>query len=75
MDKAKQLTELDNEIEQNERTRARKNKDRWYVPHLGEVPQIQPEGIFHLLGGNLNSMTSKEVRDRKIFDIHRLIET
>ncbi len=66
---------MDNKIEQNECTRAREDKDRWYMPRLGEVPQILSEGVFRLLGGNLNSVSSKEVRERKIFDIHRLIET
>ncbi len=45
------------------------------MPRLGEVPQIRPEGVFHLLGGNLNSASSNEVRDRKISNIHHLIKT
>ena len=66
---------MDNNIKQNKHTRGREDKDRWYVPRLGEVPQIQPKGVFHLLGGNLNSPFSKEVRYRKISNIHHLIET
>jgi hypothetical protein len=75
MDNSKLHLESDNEIEQKKQARAREGKSRWYVPHLGEVPQVRPEGVFHLLGGNLNSASSKEVRDRKISDIHRLIKT
>jgi hypothetical protein len=67
--------ESDNEIEQKEQARAREDKSRWYVPCLREVLQVRPEGVFRLLGGNLNSASSKEVRDRKISDIHRFIET
>ncbi len=67
--------ESDNKIEQKEQARARENKSRWYVPRLGELPQVRPEGVFCLLGGNLNSPSSKEVRDRKISDIHHSIKT
>jgi hypothetical protein len=39
------------------------------------MQQDRPEGVFHLLGGNLNSALSREVRNRKISDIMRVIET
>jgi hypothetical protein len=42
---------------------------------LGKIPQDQLEGIFRLVGGNLNSASTKEVWDRKISDIHWLLET
>jgi hypothetical protein len=38
-DDSKLHLESDNEIEQKEQARARKDKSRWYVPRLGEVPQ------------------------------------
>ena len=39
------------------------------------MQQDRPEGVFRLLGGNLNSASSREVRNRKISDIMRVIET
>ncbi len=42
---------------------------------MGKIPQDQPKGIFHLVGRNLKSASTKEVRDRKISDIHWLLET
>jgi hypothetical protein len=39
------------------------------------MPQDRPEGVFQLLGGNLNSASSRNVCNCKISDILRLIET
>jgi hypothetical protein len=39
------------------------------------MSQIWPGGVFHLSGGNLNSALPREVRKRKISDIHRILET
>jgi hypothetical protein len=75
MDDSELHSESDNEIEQKEQARAREDKSRWYVLRLGEIPQVRPEGVLHLLGGNLNSASSKEVRDRKISITHCLIKT
>jgi hypothetical protein len=37
--------------------------------------QDRPEGVFRLAGGNLNSASPKDVQERKISDIHRILET
>jgi hypothetical protein len=63
------------DIEREERSRAEAELACWYVPHLRKIPQDQPKGIFCLVGGNLNSASTKEVWDKKIADIHRLLET
>ncbi len=39
------------------------------------MQQDRPKGVFRLLGGNLNSALSREVQNRKISDIMRVIET
>ena len=39
------------------------------------MSQIWPGGVFHLLGDNLNSALSREVRERKISDIHCILKT
>jgi hypothetical protein len=49
--------------------------EQWYVPRIGAISQIRPEGVFRLLGGNLNSALSREVRERKISDIHCILKT
>jgi hypothetical protein len=62
-------------MEREERRQAKRELACWYVPHLGTIPQVRPEGVFHLVGGNLNCASTKEVRDRKVLDIHRILET
>jgi hypothetical protein len=39
------------------------------------MPQDRPEGVFGLLGANLNNAPSRNVRNQKKSDIFRLIET
>jgi hypothetical protein len=46
-----------------------------FVQRLGNMTQDRPEGVFQLLGGILNSTSSHVVRNYKISDILRLIET
>ncbi len=46
-----------------------------YMPRLGSIPQDRPDGVFCLVGGNLNYASTKDVRDRKVSDIHRILET
>ncbi len=70
-----QFYKSDNKIEKHEKAKAREEAERWYVPRLGTMPQIPPEGVFCLVGGNLNSASSKEVRERKFSNIHCILET
>ena len=63
------------DMEREEQKRAGKESACWYVPRLGSIPQDRPDGVFHLVGGNLNCTPKKEVRDRKVSDIHRIWET
>jgi hypothetical protein len=39
------------------------------------MTQDRPKEGFQLVGGNLNSASSKDVRDHKILDIHCILET
>ena len=68
-------TDVHPDIEREEQSRAEAELACWYVPCLGKIPQDQPKGTFRLVGGNLNSASTKEVQDRKIADIHWLLET
>jgi hypothetical protein len=67
--------ETDTDIKEEERQRAEKESSRRFVPRLGNMRQDRPEEVFRLLGGNLNSASSREVRNRKISDIMKVIET
>ncbi len=62
-------------MEQEEQRWAKREAACWYVPHLGKILQVRPEGVFCLFGSNLNCASTKEVRDRKVSDIHRILET
>jgi hypothetical protein len=46
-------------MEQEERRRAEREAACWYVPCLGTIPQVRPEGVFRLVGGNLNCASTK----------------
>jgi hypothetical protein len=61
-------------MEREEQRRAERESACWYVSRLGTIPHDRPEGGFHLVGGKLNSLSTKEVQDRKISDIHQILE-
>jgi hypothetical protein len=65
----------DSDIENTERSRAANEAACWFVPHLGNMTQDRPKGIFQLAGGKLNSASSKDMREQKISDIHCILET
>ncbi len=65
----------DSDIENTERSRAVNEAACWFVPCLGNMMQDRPEGVFRLAGGNFNSASSKDVQERKISDIHCILET
>ena len=47
---------------------------RWHVPRLGDLPTARPPSVFRFLGGQLNGMCTRSVRDRKLSQIHQLID-
>ncbi len=47
---------------------------RWHVARLGTMNNTRPDGVYRLMGIQLNSMSSHETRDRKVSGIQRLIE-
>ena len=44
----------------------------WHVPEFGGMQEDKPQGVFRLMGGQINSASTKEVRDRKIAQIERV---
>ena len=67
------IADLDRGIAEIEATNLAKHYNRWHVPRLGRSDTPQPDGVFCILGGQLNSASSLEVRGRKTKDIVRLI--
>ncbi len=63
----------DSDVENTER--AVNEAACWFVPCLGNMKQDRLEGVFRLAGGNLNSASSKDVQERKISNIHHILET
>jgi hypothetical protein len=63
------------EIKRQERQQAEQDTACWFVKRLGNMPQDRLEGAFRLLEANLNSASSRDVREHKISNIHQLIET
>ena len=43
------------------------------MEQLGAIENPQPEGVFRIVGGQLNSASSTEVRSRKVSEVVRLI--
>ncbi len=52
---------------------ASKQYARWHIQRIGHMEQTRPDGVFRIMGGQLNSTSSSEVRARKTSDIIRLI--
>jgi hypothetical protein len=67
------LTDLDDGIAEIEAPNLARHYARWHVPHLGNIEQQHPDGVFRFLGGQLNSASSTEVRTCKVDDLQRLI--
>lgn len=46
---------------------------RWHVPRVGHVMTERLDDTFRIMGGQLNGMCSREVRDRKLPQIEEII--
>ncbi len=66
------LGDLDECIADIEATNLARHYTRKHVPHLGNMKKMQPEGVFWLLGGQMNSASSTNARLRKLGDIVQL---
>ena len=47
---------------------------RWHVPRVGTIPAERPANTFRFMSGQLNSMCSHAIRDRKLRQIEEIIE-
>jgi hypothetical protein len=66
--------EMDATIAEIEAINLASHYNRWHIARLGSMSQQRPEGVFRILGGQLNSASSLEVCSRKTGDIIRLIK-
>ena len=48
---------------------------RWYVPRYGNMEETREDGVFRIMGGQLNSISGPTVRVQKLQDIKRIIQT
>ncbi len=67
------ITDLDEGIAEIEAANLAKHYERWHVPWLGHMERQRPDGVFCILGGQLNSASSLEVRTCKVADMVCLI--
>lgn len=65
---------LDPLIARLEEEEAKRYYDRWHVPPLGQLTTIRPDGVFRLMGGQVNGASSVECRDKKVTDLSRIID-
>jgi hypothetical protein len=66
--------ELDATIAEIKAINLAKKYNQWHVPRFRSMSQQRPEGVFGILGGQLNSASSLDVRSRKTGDIIHLIK-
>ena len=67
------ITDLDRGIAEIKAANLAQHYHWWHVKRLGTVDNPRPDGVFRILGGQLNSASSLEVRSRKVTDVVRLI--
>ncbi len=63
------LGDLDERIAKIEANNLARHYARTHVECLGCLPKPRPEGVFQLLGGQMNSATSAETQLRKTGDL------
>ena len=63
------ITDLDRGIAKIEAANLAKHYKWWHVPCLGHMENPQPDGVFCILGGQLNSASSLDIRAWEIADV------
>jgi hypothetical protein len=72
---ARDITDLDQGIAEIKAANLAKHYERWHVPQLGHIELQRPDGVFCILGGQLNSASSLKVRTCKVDDVVCLVRT
>ncbi len=67
------LADLDPSVMEIEAANLAKHYKRWHVPCLGNVPAQRPDGVFRIMGRQLNSASSTEVHLCKVADMLRVL--
>ena len=69
-----ELGDLDERIAEIEANNLARHYTCTHVERLGFLPKPRPEGVFRLLGGQMNSAASAETRLRKTGDLVRICQ-
>ena len=67
-------TYQDPTIARLEKEEAERYYRRWHVLPLGQLTTERPNGVFRLMGGQINGASSVERRDKKVADLSRIID-
>ena len=69
------LRKMDSEMLKREEQALSNTLRRWYVPRYGAMDEAREDGVFRIMGGQLNSISGTAVRTQKLQDIKRIIQT
>ncbi len=69
------ITDLDEGIAEIKAANLAKHYDRWHVPWLGHIERQRLDGVFCILGGQLNSASFLEARTRKVVHVVHLVNS
>ena len=68
------ILNIDHRIVEIEAAQIAKRWHAYHVPQLGWVNKEKPAGVFRICGTQLGGASSRDVRDRKITQIERLVD-
>lgn len=66
--------EVDPKALAKEADAALKYFEKWHVPRVGNIPVERPEGVYRLMGAQLNNVAGNKSRDKKVDIINHLID-
>jgi hypothetical protein len=70
----KDIEDYDSEMEAAVQKNIEDERAQWHIPRLGNMKEDRPDGVFRLMGGQLNSAATTRTRDRHITDLDRIIQ-
>ena len=70
----KDIEDYDSEMEAAVQKNIEDERAQWHIPRLGNMKEDRPDGVFRLMGGQLNSAATTRTRDRGITDLDRIIQ-
>ena len=68
------LLNIDPRIMELEAAQIAKRWHAYHVPQLGDIDKVKPAGVFRICGTQLGGASTRDVRDRKVTQIERLVD-